>query len=134
MSIRHHRAVRWEESLRRVFARVDERLESKYGRDYPLHPARPKHGTTASPEADGLFDLGAAFTAGYGSKHGAGYVVQITMATLAAIPKAVRESMEREVVDMLKAELPAAFPGRDLRVERDGPVFKIVGDLSLGNV
>lgn len=134
MSLRHHRVVQWEEVLRQVFERIDTSLEEKYGRDYPLHPARPRHGTTASREADGLFDLGAAFTPGYGSEHGTGYVVQVTMATLSSVPASVKEAMELEVVERLAAELPVAFPGRDLRVERDGPVFKIVGDLSLGMV
>jgi hypothetical protein len=32
---------------------------------------------------------------------------------------------------MLRAGLPEAFPGRELSVERDGPVFKIFGDLSI---
>ncbi len=122
----------WEGRLREVFDRIDEHLERKYGGQYPLHPNRPPSGTTDSREQDGLFDLGAAFTPGFGSKHGRGYVVEIRLATLSHVPPEVVEEIEREAVERLRAELPAAFPGRDLRVERDGHRYKIVGDLSLG--
>ena len=46
----------------------------------------------------------------------------------------VRETIEAEVVDLLNAELPRAFPSQLLNVERDGTVYKIHGDLSLGSV
>jgi hypothetical protein len=32
-------------------------------------------------------------------------------------------------VERLRQELPREFPDRQLRVERDGPVYKIYGDL-----
>lgn len=118
--------------MREVFARIDEDLEAKYGNRYPLHPSRPTSGSTASREQDGLFDIGAAFTPGFGSRHGRGYIVEVRMATLADVPPEVVEQIEREVVERLRAELPDAFPGRELRVERDGHRYKIVGDLSLG--
>ncbi len=120
-------------TLKAVFDRIDAHLEQRYGQRYPLHPARPTHGATANREHDGLFDIGAAFSVGLGSAHGRGYVVEVRLATLANVPAAVRHQIEREVADWLREELPAAFPGRRLRVERDGPVYKIVGDLGLGN-
>ena len=60
-------------------------------------------------------------------------VVRLRVATLASVPKAVLEEMEDFVVDRLRAELPKAFPNRELNVTRDGPIFKIHGDLSLGH-
>ena len=90
MSLRGPEVTRWEEKLKRVFDHIDDRLESKYGDKYPLHPARPKQGTTANKEEDGLFNVGAAFSAGFGSKRGRGYVVQVRMSTLSGVPAHVR--------------------------------------------
>jgi len=134
MSARHPKALAWERRLKRVFDGIDAELEAAYGDRYPLHPVRARRGRTADPAHDGLFDLGAAFSAGYGSEHGAGYIVRLRLATLARVPDSVIEEIEDFVVERLRAELPAAFPGRDLDVSRDGPVFKIHGDLSLGRV
>lgn len=134
MSIRHPKAIAWEQKLSEIFDEIDAELEAAYGDRYPLHPARAAKGKASNPEHDGLFNLGAAFSAGYGSKHGAGYVVRLRLATLTHVPKAVIEEIEDVVVGRLRKELPKAFPGRDLTVSRDGPVFKIHGDLSLGQV
>lgn len=130
--MRHPKAIAWEDRLKRVFDAIDDRLEDRYGHLFPLHPARPARGRTANRESDGLFDVGAAFSAGFGSKIGRGYVVEIRMATLSHVPAPVREDIEREVVRLLKAGLANEFPGRKLRVSRDGNVYKIHGDLSLG--
>jgi hypothetical protein len=124
----------WEQKLKAVFDRINDELEERYGSRYPLHPARPPHGATSSRDQDGLFDLGAVFSAGFGSAHGPGYVVEVRLATLSAVPREVKTAMEEEVVRRLRAELPRAFPGRRLQVERDGSVFKIIGDLSLDRV
>ncbi len=134
MSVRHHKVLDWESRLKAVFDQIDVELERKYAARFPLHPARAKQGATANPEDDGLFDLGAAFSAGYGSKHGAGYTVQIRLATLQRVPPEFVRVIEDEVVERLIVELPRAFPGRDLRVEREGHVFRLIGDLTLGNV
>lgn len=130
--MRHPKAIGWEAKLKSVFDRIDDRLEARYGSRYPLHPNRPPRGTTASREMDGLFNVGAAFSAGYGSRIGRGYVVEILMATPARIPPPVMEKIEEEVVGLLGEELALEFPGRTLKVSRDGPVYKIHGDLSLG--
>ena len=129
--MRHHKIEEWESKLKRVFDRVDDYLEEKYGRKYPLHPARPARGTTSSKAHDGLFDLGASFTAGYGSKRGPGYVVEVRMVTLTRVPHYIRSRIEDEVVERLREELPKEFPDRELQVERDGQVYKIHGDLRL---
>ncbi len=131
-TMRHPKAIGWEDKLKALFDRIDDRLEERYGKKYPLHPNRPPRGATANRESDGLFNVGAAFSAGYGSSLGKGYVVEIRMATPARVPPAVMESIEQEVVSMIEAEVKTEFPGRDLKVSRDGPVYKIHGDLSLG--
>lgn len=134
MSVRHPKAVAWERKLDRVFHEIDDELESLYGDRYPLHPARAAKGRTSNPEDDGLFSVGAAFSAGYGSRHGPGYVVRMRVATLRHVPDDVLEEIEDTVVARLREKLPVAFAGRELKVERDGPVFKIYGDLGLGAV
>jgi len=130
--MRHPKAVKWERKLKEVFRRIDERLEAEYGDRYPLHPARPKEGATANPAHDGLFNIGASFTGGFGSTHGAGYTVNVQMSTLEAVDADVREEIEQRVASELEQELPKAFPDRHLQVSRDGHTFKIHGDLSLG--
>jgi hypothetical protein len=131
---RHHAAVQFEKKLKEIFDRIDDYLEEQYGDRYPLHPARAKRNQTANKEADGLFNVGAAFSAGFGSEYGPGYVVDARMATLADVPEEVQDRLERIVVVCLRKELPKAFPNRKLKVKRDGHVYKIFGDLSLGSV
>ena len=131
MSVRHPKATEWEDNLKRLFDRIDAELEAQYGDRYALHPNRPTRGETANPEDDGLFNVGAAFSAGFGSEQGRGYIVSLRMATLQHVPPEVQAAIEAEVVDRVRALLPEFFPGKDLRVERDGHAFKITGDLSL---
>lgn len=121
----------WEDKLQLALSRIDTRLEEKYGGMYPLHPARPKAGSTANPQYDGLFRVTAVFSAGIGSVHGKGYLFRVEMVSLASIPEQILAAIEEESVDMLRTELAQIFPGRRLSVERDGSIFKIYGDLSL---
>jgi len=130
--MRHHLAEAWERRLREAFDQIDADLEARYGRTYPLHPARARDGTTANPAHSGLFRVGATFTAGFGSEHGPGYLVDVDMVTLTDVPADVEERIMEEVVVQLRDALPAVFPGRTLTVSRDGHTFKIHGDLSLG--
>lgn len=133
MSMRHPSVLKWEKELKQIFDEIDVHLEDTYGEKYPLHPVRADEGETANPEQDGLFGVGASFSAGYGSKYGPGYIVRLQLSTLSRVPKSVVEEMEGVVVERLKEALPKVFPDRDLKVDRDGPVWKIHGDLSLGN-
>ncbi len=121
----------WEKKLQKVLDRIDIEMEKKHGRTYPLHPARPKHGTTSSKRPDGLFSIDAAFTPGFGSELGRGYIVRVRMVTLARVPKKTLMQMEQEVVTKLQKSLPRMFPGKNLKVEKDGHIFKVHGDLSL---
>ncbi|MCB1071101.1 MAG: hypothetical protein H7A43_05400 [Verrucomicrobia bacterium] len=131
MSFRDPRVTDWESRLKQVFNEIDAIVEEEYSDLFPLRPNRPGQGETADPSADGLFDLGAAFSPGYGSEYGKGYIVSIRVVTLTRIPKARMDLIEDRVIELLKEKLPRAFPDRDLRVELDGHRFKIVGDLSV---
>ena len=130
----HPSLIAWEKKLWTALDRVDDSIEDKYGHTYPLHPSRPRRGTTSSKSHDGLFNLDTAFSAGFGSQHGAGYVVRVRLVTLKKVPAAVRARIEDEVADRLREELASVFPGTALSVERDGPVYKIHGNLRLGKV
>lgn len=132
--MRHPSLVRFEANLKRLFDSVDDQLEEKYGARYRLHPSRPRRGQTANKAHDGLFNVGASFTAGYGSAYGRGYVVQVEMVTLELVPPDVREIIEQEAADLVNQKLPYYFPGRRLEVARDRNVFKIHGDLRLGEL
>ena len=121
----------FEDKLHGVLSEIDGALEERWGARWPLHPARPTRGAAANPQYDGLFRVTASFTAGYGSKLGPGYVFRVEISTLADVPEADRRAIEEEAVALLRDGLATAFPGRDLRVDRDGAVLKIHGDLSL---
>jgi hypothetical protein len=129
--MRSREAKTWEKKLKSVFDRIDAELEEKYGSQYSLHPSRAKHGTTANPEADGLFNVGAAFSAGFGSKHGPGYVVEIRLSTMERVPETVRKQIRKEVFQALEARLPETFPGRTLHVSEENGTIRIHGDLGL---
>ena len=132
MSATQTKLERWEARLKQVFDEINDEFETEYGQRARRHPNRPPHGATSNREDDGLFDLGAAFTVGIGSRHGPGYVVQARIATLERIPPAAQKKLEDEVARRLRQKLPAAFPGVELHVDLDGHVYKIHGDLSLG--
>jgi hypothetical protein len=132
--IPHHALVIFEKKLSELFAHIDDRLEEKYGNLYPLHPNRPRRGSTGSKDADGLFDIGVSYSLGLGSAYGKGYLVDIEIVTLENVAVDIREQIELEVVEILKQELPVTFPGQDLQVVRDGNVYKIHGDLNLGEL
>ena len=130
-----NRLERWEARLKTVFDEIDAALEAQTTREggmgYRRHPVRLPAGVTSNPEDDGLFEVGASFTAGVGSERGPGYVLKARIATLEDIEPAVQERLEAAVVQLLREKLPKAFPGKGLEVVRDGEVWKIVGDLGL---
>jgi hypothetical protein len=123
----------WEHSLKKIFDIIDDHLEEKYGYLYPLHPARPRRGKTANKASDGLFNIGAAFSAGFGSTHGRGWVVDVTMVTLSRVPAKIKIQINNKVIDELKRLLLVYYPEREIQVEKDGNVFKIFGELGLEN-
>jgi hypothetical protein len=121
----------WEEKLRKIFKEANDVLEEKYDGLFPLNPVRAKHGTTSDPESDGLFDVGATYSTGLGSKYGEGYVVEVRWATLRSVPEEMQKEAEAIVEDILNKRLPDEFPGKNLKVLHDGDLMKIVGDLSI---
>lgn len=129
--IKHPGLRTFEKKLKKLFDGIDDYLEDNYGHLFPLHPRRDKRGATADKSADGLFNIGAAFSAGYGSMQGRGYVVEIRLATLENVSDQVRQLFRQEVTRQLTKRLAEQFSERDLRVVEDGALLKIIGDLSL---
>jgi hypothetical protein len=121
----------WESKLKALFDEIDDEIETRFGSLYNLHPSRAKKGSTSNKEQDGLFDIGASFSPGFGSEHGRGYVLDVDMMTLDQVPREVQNHIEEIVADLIQVKLPIFFPGRELEVRRDGNVFKIIGDLTL---
>ncbi len=132
--MRHPNLIKWEKKLKSVLDEIDVLLENRYGDKYDLHPARRKHGATSNRSHDGLFDIRGDFTLGLGSDKGKGYIVDIDLKTLENIPQNIIDQIENETIKELKKRLSQAFPDRELKVEKDGNVIKVFGDLSLGNI
>ncbi len=122
---------KWEAFLRKSFDEIDDYLEEKYGKIYPLHPNRPRKGETSNKSSDGLFNIGAAFSPGYGSEHGRGWVIEVDMVTLAKVPGKVQREIEEEVARLLREKIEKSYRGSEIGVERDGNVFKIFGNIGL---
>lgn len=121
----------FERRLKELFDQIDAELEERWGSDYTLHPARPPRGGSGNPESDGLFNVGASFSAGYGTEYGKGYVIETRMVTLEQVPRDVRTEIDAYTARRIEELLPEYFPDRELEVVQDGRVFKITGDLSL---
>ena len=117
--------------MKRVFDEIDAELERAYAGRLDLHPARPERGSTSNPEMDGLFNVGASYSAGFGSHYGPGYVVEIRVSTLDRVPEELRAALRDRVQELLTEKLPIAFPGKALQVDRERNHLRIHGDLSL---
>jgi hypothetical protein len=131
-NMRHSSLEIWEKKLKNILDELDDYLEEKYGGQYRLHPVRPGRGQTSSKSQDGLFDIVASFSLGAGSDYGKGYIVDVDMATLEHVPEKIRREIEDITLKKLREKLPEYFPGKNLKVNKDGNVIKIHGDLSLG--
>lgn len=132
--VKHPKSKAWDDNMAAMFDRIDDYLEDKYGSLYPLHPNRMKRGATSNRTMDGLFNVGASYSAGFGTELGKGYVIEIHMSTLAGVDPEVKKKIDEEVEILVERYLPEYFPGRDLDCEKDGNVLKIFGDLSLGSL
>ena len=130
----HPKMTEFDDRMKKLFDEVDDYIEDLYGDKYPLHPVRLPRGETANPEADGLFNIGANFTPGYGSELGRGYIIDVSIATLEKIDETVRLEIYEAVVRKVRELLSVYFPERELVVRRDRNLFKILGDFSLGTV
>jgi len=132
--VKHPKMKEWDKNMKRMFDEIDDFLEDTYGSDYPLHPNRRPRNATSNKEMDGLFNVGASYSTGYGTKLGKGYVVDIHMSTLSSVPDYIKKEIETLVEQKIDEMLPRYFPGRDLDIEKDGNCLKIFGDLSLGEM
>jgi len=130
----HPKMIEFDDRLKKLFDEVDAYIEDLYGDRYNLHPIRPARGETSNPEADGLFNIGANFTPGFGSELGRGYLIDVTIATLEKIDEDVRREIYETAAKKVKELLPVHFPERKLTVRRDKNHFKIQGDFSLGKI
>ena len=128
----HPLTMQWEKQLKKLFDQVDDYLEDNFGSDYSLHPNRAYRGSTSNKEHDGLFNVGASFSSGFGAKYGRGYVIDVHISTLDEVPKEAKDKIINEAVHKASELLPIYFPNRDLKIVRDGNVFKISGDFKLG--
>jgi len=126
--------IEFDDRLKKLFDEVDAYIEDLYGDRYYLHPVRPERGETSNPEADGLFNIGANFTPGFGSELGRGYLIDVSIATLERVDENVRREIYEAAAKKVKELLPVHFPERKLTVRRDKNHFKIQGDFSLGRI
>ena len=124
--------IEFDERLKKLFDEVDEYIENLYGDKYQLHPVRLPHGETSNPEADGLINIGADFTPGFGSELGRGYVITVSISTLEKVDENMRREIYEAAARKVSELLPAHFPDRELKVNSDKNQFKIQGDFSLG--
>ncbi len=131
MSARHPQALAWERRLWELFREVDHRLEERHAGQWTRSPLRPEHGVISDHESSGLFNVGAAFSAGYGSKYGRGYVLQLSVGATRSPTADERKMLEQEAADLVREILPRYFPNQRLEVSLDGDVWKIHGDLRL---
>ncbi len=129
--MRHRKANEWEKRLKSVFDDIDIELEAAYGNLFDLHPNRSPKGVTSNPEQDGLFNVGASYSAGFGSRFGPGYVVDIRLSTLHRVPNELKHEVRDRVQALLIEKLPHAFPGKTLHVDQEHNHLRIHGDLSL---
>jgi len=132
--MKHPQLRKFEVTLQRMLAQLDDRLENRYGHQYPLHPARPRRGSTSSTAHDGLFSTTASYTLGIGSQKGKGYIIDLHLATLSNVPAEVQQEILEFGLAQIRSLLPEYFPKRDLRADPDGKLIKIHGDLSLGEL
>lgn len=130
----HPKQEELENELANLCRNLDNHLEDKYGQKYRIHPNRLKRGAGSNPRFDGLFSTSIAFSLGYGSKSGRGYIVEVDIRTLDRVTEEDRQKILEDAFDYIKDNLKIYLPERELDIVRDGDVMKIVGDFSLGEV
>ena len=129
----HPKQIELEGIMRLMCDELDHRLEDRFGHSYPRHPNRPARGKAASVAYDGLFSTGTQFTLGYGSNHGRGYIISVEMRTLSQVKDEDKKAVEDAKVEIINELIPKYFPDRKIKMKKDGNVYKLVGDFSLGS-
>ena len=130
----HPKTMEFDSRLKKLFDEVDNYLEDLYESAYRLNKVRPARGETSNPEADGLFDIGAVFTPGYGSELGRGYLIDLKISTPEKIEENIRQEIYKNAADKVRELLPLHFPERELTVSLDRNHYKILGDFNLGEI
>ena len=130
----HPKQEELEERMSLLCQELDNHLEDIYGERYAVHPNRLKRGQGANPSYDGLFSTSMAFTLGYGSRYGRGYVVNVEVRTLDKVSQYDTIHITSTAFAFLKSKLKEYSPDHNLDVVQDGNVMKIIGDFSLGEV
>ena len=128
----HPKQVELEHIMRVMCDDLDHYLEDLFGSRYPLHPNRLPRGKASSVAYDGLFSTGTQFTLGYGSDHGRGYIISVEIRTLSTVKPKDKQEIEQKAMDYIRSLIPLYFPNREITLEKDGNVYKLVGDFSLG--
>lgn len=129
----HPKQIALEGIMRKMCDELDHRLEERFGSHYPRHPNRPARGKAASVAYDGLFSTGTQFTLGYGSDHGRGYIISVEIRTLSKVKIEDEYAVEKATVETINELIPHYFPEREITLKKDGNVYKLVGDFSLGS-
>lgn len=132
VSTTHPKQELLEEKLSSLCSSLDSYLENNYKGSFSLHPNRLRHGEGSNPSFDGLFSTSIAFTLGYGSKYGRGYLVNIDVRSLDFVPASVKDKITNEAYMYINENLVSYFPDRKLEIVKDGKLLKIIGDFSLG--
>lgn len=128
----HPKQEELENNLSLLCQNLDDYLEDEYGSRYRIHPNRLKRGLGSNPRFDGLFSTAMAFTLGYGSNTGRGYVVEVDIRTLDRVSPEERQEINDAAFSYIQSNLKEVFPDRNLSIVKDGNLMKIVGDFSLG--
>ncbi|MBR6348013.1 MAG: hypothetical protein IKR80_03570 [Spirochaetales bacterium] len=123
-----------EEKMAQLCQALDNHLEDIYGDHYRLHPNRLRRGKGSNPSFDGLFSTSLAFTLGYGSEYGRGYVVNVEIRTLDKVSQYDSTKIQAEAFSFISQNLKKFIPDQDLKIVQDGNLMKVVGDFSLGDV
>jgi len=130
----HPKQEELEDRMSLLCQELDNHLEDVFGTRYTIHPNRLKRGQGSNPIYDGLFSTSMAFTLGYGSKYGRGYVVNVEVRTLDKVSQYDKVHITSEAFSFLSEKLRDYFPDHPLEVVQDGNVMKIIGDFGLGEV
>jgi hypothetical protein len=130
----HPKMEAWDALVQEALAATDRRMEEVFGQNAKLRENRPAHGQTWNPQSSGLFNVRLDFTTGAGSELGPGYVLDLEVAGYDEPDGITRKRYIEACRIILQEELDARLPGRSLRFERDGAVWKLQGDFSLGGV
>ena len=130
----HPKQEELEDRMSLLCQELDNHLEDVFGTRYTIHPNRLKRGQGSNPIYDGLFSTSMAFTLGYGSKYGRGYVMNVEIRTLDRVSQYDMADIKADAFSFVRQNLKTYIPEHELDIVQDGPVMKVIGDFNLGEV